>query len=98
MVPHYPLWSPSLAFCPAPIGSLAATEQARKLCEGYFVFKSLGPTKFKGVSGPVEVYEVTGQGPIFRVVGSRMEVRKATAAAKADSWREVLEFLADLTK
>jgi class 3 adenylate cyclase len=32
----------------APIGSIAATEQVRKLCEGYFLFKSLGPTKVKG--------------------------------------------------
>jgi class 3 adenylate cyclase/tetratricopeptide (TPR) repeat protein len=48
----------------APIGSIAATEQIRKLCEGYFVFKSLGPTKVKGVSEPVNVYEVTGLGPL----------------------------------
>ncbi len=48
----------------APIGSIAATEAVRKLCEGYFVFKSLGPTKVKGVREPVEVYEVTGLGPI----------------------------------
>src|SRR5208282_3192565 len=48
----------------APIGSIASTEQVRKLCEGYFIFKSLGPTKVKGVSEPVEVYEVTGLGPL----------------------------------
>jgi class 3 adenylate cyclase/tetratricopeptide (TPR) repeat protein len=48
----------------APIGSIAATEQVRKLCEGYFIFKSLGPTKVKGVSEPVNVYEVTGIGPL----------------------------------
>jgi class 3 adenylate cyclase/predicted ATPase len=48
----------------APIGSIAATEQIRKLCEGYFVFKSLGPTKVKGVSEPVTVYEVAGVGPL----------------------------------
>src|SRR5215467_10176248 len=35
----------------APVGSIAATEQVRKLCEGYFLFKSLGPTKVKGISG-----------------------------------------------
>jgi class 3 adenylate cyclase len=34
----------------APIGSIAATEQVRKLCEGYFAFVGLGPTKVKGVS------------------------------------------------
>ena len=43
----------------APIGSIAATEAVRKLCEGYFTFKGVGPTKVKGVSAPVEVYEVT---------------------------------------
>jgi class 3 adenylate cyclase len=44
----------------APIGSIAATEQVRKPCEGYFAFTALGPSKVKGVSGPVNVYEVTG--------------------------------------
>jgi class 3 adenylate cyclase/tetratricopeptide (TPR) repeat protein len=48
----------------APVGSIAATEQVRKLCEGYFLFKSLGPTKIKGVSESVNVYEVTGLGPL----------------------------------
>src|SRR5262249_35022363 len=48
----------------APVGSIAATGVTRKLCEGYFTFKSLGPTLVKGVSGPVEVYEVTGLGPL----------------------------------
>src|SRR5262249_60109179 len=48
----------------APVGSIAATDQVRKLCEGYFLFRSLGPTKVKGVSEPVTVYEVTGLGPL----------------------------------
>jgi class 3 adenylate cyclase len=48
----------------APIGSIAATEQVRKLCEGYFLFNGPGPTKVKGVSEPVNVYEVTGIGPL----------------------------------
>src|SRR5215472_6339891 len=48
----------------APVGSIAATEQVRKLCEGYFAFAALGPTKVKGVSEPVNVYEVTGLGPL----------------------------------
>src|SRR6516225_4004650 len=48
----------------APIGSIATTEQIRKLCEGYFVFQALGPTKIKGVSEPINVYEVTGLGPL----------------------------------
>ena len=32
--------------------------------EGYFTLKPLGPTKVKGVSEPVNVYEVTGLGPL----------------------------------
>jgi len=48
----------------APIGSIAATEQVRKLCEGYFILRSLGPTRVKGVSELVEVFEVTGLGPL----------------------------------
>jgi predicted ATPase/class 3 adenylate cyclase len=48
----------------APVGSIAATEPIRKLCEGYFLFKSLGPTKVKGVSESVNVYEITGLGPL----------------------------------
>ena len=48
----------------APVGSIAATESIRKLCEGYFLFKPLGPTRVKGVSDPLNVYEVTGPGPL----------------------------------
>jgi len=48
----------------APTGSIAISEQARKLVEGYFELKPLGPTRVKGVSEPVSVYEVTGLGPL----------------------------------
>ncbi len=48
----------------APTGSIAISEQTRKLVEGYFALKPLGPTKVKGVSEPVNVYEVTGLGPL----------------------------------
>jgi class 3 adenylate cyclase/ribosomal protein L40E len=39
----------------APTGSIAVSENTRKLCEGYFILKPLGPTKVKGVSEPVNV-------------------------------------------
>src|SRR6266852_5309664 len=48
----------------APVGSIAVSEATRKLCEGYFILKSLGATRVKGVSEPVNVYEVTGLGPL----------------------------------
>ncbi|HEY6418439.1 MAG TPA: adenylate/guanylate cyclase domain-containing protein [Candidatus Binataceae bacterium] len=48
----------------AATGTIAATEDTRKLCEGYFTFRSLGPTRVKGVSEAVNVHEVTGLGPL----------------------------------
>jgi class 3 adenylate cyclase/predicted ATPase len=48
----------------APVGSIAVSENTRKLCEGYFVLKPLGATKVKGVAELVNVYEVTGLGPL----------------------------------
>jgi class 3 adenylate cyclase len=48
----------------APTGSIAISEQTRKFVEGYFQLRALGPTRVKGVSEPVNVYEVTGFGPL----------------------------------
>ena len=48
----------------APTGSIAVTETTQKLCAGYFSFRSLGPTRVKGVSEPVNIYEVIGLGPL----------------------------------
>ena len=78
----------------APTGSIATSEQTRKLCEGYFTLKPLGPTKVKGVSEPVNVYEVTGLGPLrtrlqrsagrgyTKFVGRQREVDAMKAAAE----------------
>jgi predicted ATPase/class 3 adenylate cyclase len=48
----------------APTGSIAISEQTRRFVEGYFQLNSLGPTRVKGISEPVNVYEVTGLGPL----------------------------------
>jgi len=48
----------------APTGSIAVSENTRRLVEGYFVLKPLGPTRVKGLSEPVNMYEVTGLGPL----------------------------------
>src|SRR5713226_6220625 len=45
-------------------GSVAISEAVRKLVEGYFLLKPLGPARIKGVSEPVNVYEVAGIGPL----------------------------------
>ncbi|HEY6419020.1 MAG TPA: adenylate/guanylate cyclase domain-containing protein [Candidatus Binataceae bacterium] len=48
----------------ARTGSIVASETTRKLCEGYFILKPLGATKVRGVSEPVNVFEVAGLGPL----------------------------------
>src|SRR5215472_10317017 len=45
-------------------GSIAISDALRKLVEGYFALKPLGPARVKGVSEPLEIYEVTGLGPL----------------------------------
>ncbi|HKF96676.1 MAG TPA: AAA family ATPase, partial [Steroidobacteraceae bacterium] len=82
----------------APIGSIATTDHVRKLCEGYFLFKALGPAQVKGVSEPVEVFEVIGLGALrtrlqravgrglTKFIGRQREVealRQAAEQAKA---------------
>src|SRR5215469_17325177 len=80
-------------------GSIAISEPVRKLVEGYFVLKPLGPARIKGVSEPVEIYEVTGLGALrtrlqraaasrglSRFVGRGAEldqVKRALASAKS---------------
>jgi tetratricopeptide (TPR) repeat protein len=48
----------------ATVGSIAISEATAKLCDGYFELRELGPTTVKGVSTPVNVYEVLGLGPL----------------------------------
>src|SRR6266478_5690440 len=48
----------------APTGSIAITEHTRPLVEGYFQLKSRGPSRIKGLAEPINVYEVTGLGPL----------------------------------
>jgi hypothetical protein len=81
----------------APVGSIAATEQIRKLCEGYFVFKSLGPTKVKGVSEPVNVYEVTGLGPL-RTRLQRAAARGYTKFVGRQREMDAMKHAAELAK
>jgi predicted ATPase/class 3 adenylate cyclase len=81
----------------APIGSIAATEQVRKLCEGYFLFNGLGPTKVKGVSEPVNVYEVAGLGQL-RTRLQRSAGRGLTKFVGRDREMEALKHAAEQAK
>jgi class 3 adenylate cyclase len=93
----------------APVGSIAVTEATRKLCEGYFILKPLGATKVKGVSEAVNVYEVTGFGPLrirlqraagrgfTKFVGRsrEMEAMKAAAEQAQTSHGQVVAAMAE---
>ena len=80
-------------------GSVLMTPDALRLAEGYVQVKSLGPVSVKGLTEPVEVYEVTGVGVarsrlqaaaargLTRFVGRDAEteqLRKALEQARAD--------------
>jgi class 3 adenylate cyclase len=45
-------------------GSTVISGSMRALVEGYFQLRGLGPTRIKGVSEPIELFEVTGLGPL----------------------------------
>ena len=45
-------------------GSILVTAYTHKLTDGYFEFKGLGAADIKGVEEPLDVYEVTGVGPL----------------------------------
>src|ERR1700677_596537 len=42
----------------APSGGIVVSEETRRLVEGYFDLRSLGPTEVKGIGELIEVYEV----------------------------------------
>jgi class 3 adenylate cyclase len=48
----------------ATAGSIAVSEQTRNLCEGYFELRALGPMSVRGITEPINVYEVTGLGTL----------------------------------
>ena len=62
----------------APTGAIAITEATQKFTSGYFELKPLGPTRVKGVSEPVNVYEVLGLGALR----TRLEVSAQRGLSK----------------
>src|SRR5579864_7773905 len=81
----------------APTGSIAISEQTRKLVEGYFALKPLGPTKVKGVSEPVNVYEVIGLGPL-RTRFQRAAGRGLTKFVGREREMEAMRLAAELAR
>src|SRR5208282_625733 len=69
----------------------------RRLCEGYFILKPLGATRVKGVSEPVNVYEVTGIGPL-RTRLQRAAGRGLTKFVGREREMEALKHAAELAR
>jgi tetratricopeptide (TPR) repeat protein len=78
-------------------GSIVISESVRKLVEGYFALKPLGPTRIKGLSAPLEVYEVTGLGAL-RTRLQRAAVRGYTKFVGRQREIETMKHAADLAK
>jgi class 3 adenylate cyclase/tetratricopeptide (TPR) repeat protein len=81
----------------AATGSIAISEQVRKLVEGYFQLKPLGPARVKGVGEPVNVYEVTGLGPL-RTRLQRAAGRGLTKFVGREREMEALKHAAELAR
>jgi class 3 adenylate cyclase/predicted ATPase len=81
----------------APTGSIAISEDTRRLVEGYFALKALGPTRVKGVNESVNVYEVTGLGPL-RTRLQRSVGRGLTKFVGRDREMETLKHAAERAK
>lgn len=47
-------------------GSILMAEATLRLAEGYIQVKPIGPVTVKGLSDPLEVYEVVGASPLRR--------------------------------
>ena len=48
----------------ANAGSIVISDETRKLVEGYFALRPMGAARVKGINDPINVYEVTGLGPL----------------------------------
>ena len=48
----------------ASTGSIVISKETERIVAGYFTLKPLGPVKIRGLSDPIEVFEVAGVGPL----------------------------------
>ena len=81
----------------ARTGSVVVSEATRKQVEGYFQLKSIGPTRVKGVNEPVQIYEVTGLGPL-RTRLQRSASRGLSKFVGRDAEMEVMRRALELAK
>jgi tetratricopeptide (TPR) repeat protein len=78
----------------ATADSILITPETLRLAEGYVQVKSLGPVKVKGLTEPVEVYEVTGVGAArsrLQAAAARGLTRFVGRDAETEQLRKALE-------
>jgi predicted ATPase/class 3 adenylate cyclase len=75
-------------------GTTMISGSTRRLVEGFFQLKSFGPARLKGVSEQIEVYEVTGLGPL-RTRLQRAAVRGLTKFVGRQREMEALKHAAE---
>ena len=78
----------------APPGSIRLTAETLRLAEGFVQAEPLGPVPVKGLEAPIEVYEVTGAGPVRRrleAAVARGLTRFVGRNAELDHLRNALE-------
>jgi class 3 adenylate cyclase len=78
----------------APAGSIAVSENTRRLIEGYFETRALGPTAVKGISEAIDVYEVTGLGSLrthFELSARRGLTKFVGRESELEQMRRALE-------
>ena len=78
-------------------GSIAIAESMRKLVEGYFTLNLLGPARINGVGEALEIYEVTGAGPL-RTRFQRAAARGYTKFVGRQREMETLKHAAELAQ
>src|ERR1700722_18027774 len=78
----------------APADGIAVSEEMRRLVEGYFELRGLGPTEVRGVGEAIEVYEVVGVGALhghFDLAARRGLTRFVGRGAELAQMRQALE-------
>src|SRR5438552_2177430 len=74
-------------------GSILVTAEVLRLAEGHVQVRPLGPVAVKGLSAPVEVYEVVGVGPVrtrLQAAAARGLTRFVGRDTELDALRQVL--------
>ena len=78
-------------------GSTVVSESTRRLVEGYLALRPLGTSRVKGISDPVNIYEVIGLGPL-RTRLQRAAGRGLTAFVGRESEMKSLRRAAELAR